>query len=100
MSAGRCSARPKDLIDYARETDDVVWQLRNELQDFDDDVSAYLLVTSGFFQMASYSDPLWRAAFELEDLAQWVGRVGWAFATAGGEKDASTTTVVQTEPAG
>jgi len=99
VSARRCSARPKDLIDYARETEDIVWQLRSELQHFDDDLAAYLLVTSGFFRMAGQSDPLWRAAFELEDLAQWVGEVGWAFATAGGESDASTSNVVQTDSA-
>jgi hypothetical protein len=99
MSSTRCSARPKDLIDYAREADDIVWQLRSELQNFDDDFAAYLLVTSGFFRMVGHSDPLWRAAFDLEDLSQWVGRVGWAFATAGGESDASTPTIVQAESA-
>jgi len=44
--------------------------------------------------MVGHSDPFWRAAFELEDLALWVGRVGWAFASAGGATDSMASTLV------
>src|SRR5688500_15391498 len=96
MSGGRCSARPSELIACARETEDVVWQLRNELHQFDDDIEAYLLVTAGFRRMIGHSDPLWRAAFDLEDLATWVGRVGWAFSNADGSTSVAST-IVQTD---
>jgi hypothetical protein len=95
--ASRCSARPSDLIEYAREADDVVWRLRNELHNFDDDVEAYLLVTGGFSRMLRYSDPLWQAAFELEDMASWVSHVGWAFAIAGAGGDSTTPAVVSAD---
>ena len=97
MSGARCSARPSDLIDYARATDDVVLQLRNELHNFDDDVEVYLFVTAGFFRMVGHSDPIWRAAFELDDLASWVGHVGWAFAAAGAGGDSTTSAIVHAD---
>lgn len=89
-----CSARPSDLIEYARETGDAVWQLRSALHDFDLAVETYELVTGGIFRLARYADALWESAFELEDMAGWVGHVGWAFAVAGAGGDATTTTMV------
>lgn len=99
MSGARCSARPSDLIDYAHETDDVVWQLRDELHHFDDDIQAYLLATAGLPRMVGYSDPIWNVAFELDDLASWVGHVGWAFATAGADGASMTSAVVRADAA-
>ena len=90
----RCSARPSDLIDYARETDDAVWQLRNELHNFDRDMGAYMLVSGGFFRVLGYADPIWNSAFELEDMASWVSHVGWAFAIAGAGGDSTTSAIV------
>ena len=99
MSAeARCSARPSDLVAYARETDDVVWQLRNELHNFDLAIESYLLVAGGPFRMGGYADRIWDAAFELEDMAMWVGHVGWAFAVAGGSGDSTTSAVVVADP--
>ena len=90
----QCSARPSALIDYARETDDAVWQLRNELHNFDLDLEAYTLVSSGFVRMLGYADPIWKSAAELEDMASWVSHVGWAFAVAGAGGDSATSAIV------
>lgn len=94
----RCSARPSDLVEYARETDDAVWQLRNELRNFDLAIEMYLLVAGGLFRMIGYADPIWDAAFELEDMASWVSHVGWAFAIAGAAGDSTTSAIVAADP--
>ena len=91
-----CSARPADLVEYARETGDAVWQLRGALHDFDIAAEAYELIAGGIFRLARYGDALWDAAFELEDLAGWVAHVGWAFAVAGAGGDATATAVMTT----
>jgi hypothetical protein len=95
----RCSARPSDLIDYAREADDAVWQLRNALHNFDRDTGPYRLLTVGFFRMLGYSDPIWNSALELEDMASWVSHVGWAFAIAGAGGDSATAAIVSADAA-
>jgi hypothetical protein len=71
-----------------------VGQLRNELHNFDRDIGAYMFVSGGFFRWLGYADPIWKSAFEIEDMASWVGHVGGAFAIAGARGDFTTSAIV------
>jgi hypothetical protein len=82
------------LVEYARETNDIVWNLRSALQHFDAVLETYEIVERGGWPLYSFSDPIWGSAFELDDMASWVGAVGWAFAAAGGSPEATTSALV------
>ncbi|MEY2420899.1 MAG: hypothetical protein QOI95_966 [Acidimicrobiaceae bacterium] len=95
-----CSARPADLLEYTRETGDVIWQLRNGLVTFDAAVEEYLSASGGWLigliKKLGYRDPLWNAVVDLDDLSSWVSHVAWAFAMAGAGGDIHSTDLVST----
>src|SRR5436190_9260555 len=94
MVSGRCSARPAELVAYARETDDVVALLRSQLLEFEARVQWLLLRSLARIG----GDPTWETTRQLDDLASWVAHVGWAFAVAGGAGDATVSTIVDANP--
>ena len=68
MVSGRCSARPAELVAYARETDDVVALLRSQLLEFEARVQWLLLRSLARIG----GDPTWETTRQLDDLASWV----------------------------
>ena len=95
--ASICSARPGDLLEYTRGAGDVISQLRSELVALDVVLEDFLFASGGWlgwFKEHDYSDPIWTAVVDLDELASWVAHVSWAFATAGGGVDINSTDVV------
>jgi hypothetical protein len=94
-----CSARPGDLLEYTRDTGDVIVQLRSELVALDVAVEEFLFASGGlvgWFKELCYHDPIWNAVVDLDEIASWVAHVAWAFAMAGGGGDINSTDLVTT----
>lgn len=100
MTERTCSARPAALIDYGRDALDIRYRLSAELEEFDLAMRSYVRASGGFLailRMFRYAHDMWTAVSELEDLAGWVGHVGWAFAVAGAGGDTTTRAAVRAD---
>src|SRR4051812_15506180 len=65
-----CSARPYELLAYARAAGDLAHSLRSALDAFDRVFEWAMARMNGAI---SFDNPLWDAAFDLDDLGTWVG---------------------------